>query len=160
MESNLSISPHLNSLLPQFSNQNSQFCPEIPSDELFDVLKKDPITEYEEIYSDFMRFSNSQISVLLLRRVLQNPKIPHEFRSQALYRLIVDSYQILTLNEMEIAVWGFYLEKIVWNDSSSKLDYVLLYSALAAKSSTNPCIAPYLAFLSSKISNFFANYNN
>ncbi|CAG9311087.1 unnamed protein product [Blepharisma stoltei] len=152
---------------PQFFNNSIGLTNDLPPYELYELTggddslpkeSKDQLEDYESLHSDFLQNGPSQLSSLLLRRIIQNPKIPCEFRSQTLFRLILDACQVLALNEVEISVWAIFLDKCVWTDNTAKLDYVLYYSALSAKSYTNSDVTPYLKYLSSKMSNFYNNY--
>ncbi|CAG9323407.1 unnamed protein product [Blepharisma stoltei] len=152
---------------PQFFNNRAGLSYELPQFELDELSvgddvgqkeTKEQFEDYESLRAEFLQTGPSQLSFLLLRRIIQNPKIPCEFRAQPLFRLLVDACNALALNEIEISVWAIFLDRCVWADNIAKLDYVLYYSALSAKGYTNSDISPYLSFLASKIGNFYSNY--
>ncbi|CAG9325463.1 unnamed protein product [Blepharisma stoltei] len=116
------------------------------------------LNRYDNIHQDFMYFGNTQTSELILRRFLQIKEIPGDYRAEPLLRYLIGTMQDFAFNEIETALWALYLDKIGWTDAKLSFNYLICYSAFAAKSFLNDDIKPYEAFLSQKIENFTQNF--
>lgn len=67
-------------------------------------LRRKLVEEYEREHSQFIESGLSQKSLLLIRRIVHSPLISSDFRGQPLFKLLMDIYQKLALNEIEITV--------------------------------------------------------
>ncbi|CAG9315413.1 unnamed protein product [Blepharisma stoltei] len=108
------------------------------------------ISQYEEVYLEFISSRISQKSLTLIRRIVHSKEIPSEIRGQPLFKYILDVYEKLSLSEIEVTVWAIYLDRFVWNDKELPLRLLLIISAYAAKSYLSDTKIFY-EYISSKI---------
>ena len=114
--------------------------------------------KYEKEHSEYAHHKDSQTVVLMLKRLSNLPKIPQEFRSQPILRLLIDSAQELMLDLFEIAVFGIYLDRFGWQDSSFSAHFLLMYVGYAAKKYMGSYINHIHEYIKRKISNFDENF--
>lgn len=117
------------------------------------------LQQYDDLHTAFLEEGISQLSHLLVRRIAHDAKIPPDYRSQPLLRLLTDTVQDMMMNELEIVVWAIYLERFIWKEGSGNLHQRLLQSAYAVKTYLNDDVSPYQAHLIEKFSNFTQSYN-
>ncbi|CAG9336051.1 unnamed protein product [Blepharisma stoltei] len=115
--------------------------------------KRKLINRYEKEYLDFTSSGISQKAQLLIRRIVHSKEIPSEMRGQPLFRLLLDVYEKLSLNEIEVTVWSIYLDRFVWADQEFPLRLLLIISAYAAKSYLSDA-RHFYEYIKSKIPGF------
>lgn len=88
---------------------------------------------FEALQNNYISTGMSHQSQLFLRRIASSA--PNG--GQALLEKLNEVCKQVLLNELEIVLWSFYLEKYAWYDDSSPQSDLLLFSAFAAKQFLN-----------------------
>lgn len=114
--------------------------------------------QYDKDHADYIKSKDPQSLMLMLKRVSYSPKIPYEFRSQPLLRLLSDSADELMLNSLEIAVFYIFLERFGWAEVGISLHFLLLYTGLSAKKSMGVQTNHIQEHFNKKVKNFEENY--
>lgn len=117
------------------------------------------LQKYEVALALYLQDGMSQLSMLVLRRLISEAEVPPPRNKDSLLSILTDAARELQLNEFELVAWAIYLEKFVWNDLGEELETLVLYSAFAVKSYMNIDIAMYQAQLNRHVSNFTLRYN-
>jgi len=115
---------------------------------------------YQERFNSFNSLGVSQLSQLIIRRVVHSSSLPNKFRNQSVLRLLTDVAKQLTMNEIELTLMSIYLKKFGWKDRLLTIDYLLLYVAILAKCHINSDPSPYIEHLSTQIPDFKASFEN
>ena len=92
---------------------------------------------FEKLQNSYLKEGLSQQITYYLKFLSRNPKIPLEHKSQALIQIFEECCKDFLLNDLEIVLWGVYLEKIVWHEKTRTPKIQLLYSAYASKTLLN-----------------------
>ena len=119
---------------------------------------KPMILAYKEQYINYINKGLSQISLLMIRRIASNTEIPISLRSYPLLRKLENTVKDLLMNEIEITLFGIFLESFGWNDTEFSLDNILPYTGLLAKKELNQNIESILDYFTLIDDNFLKNY--
>lgn len=125
-------------------------------------LRLDPIqsdvhsifSSFEKLHEAYSKEGVSQENMLILRRIAAHPNVPYDYKNRPLLRFLTQVSKELMLNKLELVMWGMYLEKIVWKDTSLSLKNLLFFSAYAAKLYLNYDISDLNHYLALKFTDF------
>ena len=92
---------------------------------------------FEKLQNSYLKEGLSQQITYYLKFLSRNLKIPLEHKSQALIQIFEECCKDFLLNDLEIVLWGVYLEKVVWKEKTRTPKIQLLYSAYASKNLLN-----------------------
>jgi hypothetical protein len=109
-----------------------------------------PEKRFETLQNNYISSGMSHQSQLFLRRIVSSA--PNG--GQSLLEKLNDTCKQVLLNELEIVLWSFHLEKYVWYDDSSPQNDLLLISAFAAKQFLNSDTSAILANLQTLMPDF------
>lgn len=115
--------------------------------------------KYEKLLAVYMHQGISQLSTLIIRRLISEAVVPAPRHKESLVKLLSATAQDLLLSELEIVVWAIYLDKFVWRDFSMPLETLMLYSAFAVKTYMNEDTSVLKLRMSSRYPHFTARYN-
>jgi len=104
-------------------------------------------------------FKPSQRSKVMLRKIANSSKVPLEYRSLPILKLLTQTVEEMIMQEMEIIVWSIYLERFVWGHSGFPFKVLLFLSAYASKEYLNEDIQPFKTYVSIKFPQFARAYN-
>lgn len=118
--------------------------------------------EFEEFLKDnydFLYYGPSQISIKMIDMIINSREIPFEYRRQQLRHLIIQIYQEIALNEMQVAFWSILIEKYVWDDQTYDIRQGLTFSALMTREFLGDNIEYLLGKYSEKEHKFREKYD-
>ena len=115
---------------------------------------------FEKLQSVYIKDGLPQQLTLYLKSLVRNPTIPPESKSLPLMHLLEDCCKDFLLNDLEIVMWGIYLDKFVWGEKSLCLKILLLFTAYHAKYYLNPeeTLIPLTSFIRQKYPGFQQGY--
>jgi hypothetical protein len=114
------------------------------------------LREYEALQANYSLEGASQTTQMFLRMIAASPQLPKACHQAPLLRYFYETSKELMMNELEVALWAIYLERLVWPMSDSPVSLVLSFAAFAAKLHLNDNIAPIEAHLNRRVVNFSA----
>lgn len=127
----------------QFKPEEFSYAPDQYHPPTLRKSRSHPLNSHSKLPKYEKRFGNlqnvyistgmSHKSQLFLRRIASSA--PNG--GQALLEKLNEICKQVLLNELEIVLWSFYLEKYVWYDDSSPQSDLLLFSAFASKEFLN-----------------------
>lgn len=82
---------------------------------------------------DFLCYGPSQTSIKMIDVVINSKSIPYEYKRQQLRHLIMQIYQEIALNEVQVTFWSILIEKYVWSDRHFDIRLGLTCSALMTR---------------------------
>ena len=109
----------------------------LSSQKRLQTTKKQKILAYSEQYTKYINKGFSQISILMIRKIASCPKIPIAFRNSSLLGKLESTVKELLMNELEITLFGIYLENFGWNCIEKSLEATLKYCGILAKKGLN-----------------------
>jgi hypothetical protein len=104
-------------------------------------------------------FQLTQSQSLFILRLSTSKSIPLQFFSVPVFKLLHQTTCEMMLNEIELVLWGIYLDRFVWREVVNHLKLMLYMTAFAVKSYMGSAIEPFSAYLSFKFHNFSACFN-
>lgn len=115
---------------------------------------------YEKIKDSYLAQELTQQNQFLLILMTKNTKIPFEVKQLPLLRYFIETCQEFFLSELEIIMWGYLLDNIVWKNLNRPLQVLVLFSAYSAKLSMNfnKDMAALNSFLKCKYRGFFTGF--
>jgi hypothetical protein len=115
---------------------------------------RDLLREYEGLQANYSVEGASQTTQMFLRMIAASPLVPKACRQAPLLRYFYEASKELMMNELEVALWAIYLERLVWPTSDSSVTLELSFTAFAAKLYLNDDIEPIEAYLNRRVVNF------
>jgi hypothetical protein len=82
---------------------------------------------------DFLYFGPSQASIKMIDTLINTDSVPTDAGKHQLRMLILQTYQDLALNEIEVVYWSIIIENYVWTESCTELRLSLAFTALFTK---------------------------
>ena len=150
---------------PEKPQQNRMLCIPIPSRVLAkpspqQEAKINQATGYLNIYKELIsHYTLTQTRQIYILRIVSDRKIPLQFQSMPLLRLIRHTVEEMMMNDIEIVMWAIYLDRFAWQEFSQCLKLLLYISAYAVKSYLSSSLEPFQAYLTYKFNNFSLYFN-
>ena len=150
---------------PEKPKQSRMLCVPIPSRVL---AKPSPqqeekikqATGYLNIYRELIsHYTLTQTRQMYILRIVSDRKIPLQFQSMPLLRLIRHTVEEMMMNDIEIVVWAIYLDRFAWKEFSQSVKLLLYITAYAVKSYLSSSLEHFQAYLSYKFNNFLLYFN-
>jgi hypothetical protein len=117
-------------------------------------------TGYFNIYKELINHYNlTQTREIFILRIANDPKIPLQFKSLPLLRLLRQTVQEMMMNDIELVMWSIYLDRFAWKEFSPCLKIIMYITAFAVKFYLSSSIEHFQAYLSFKFTNFSSYFN-
>lgn len=112
--------------------------------------------KYEVQQTSYCIEGTTQTTQMFLRAI--STSAPKAYKKLPLLRLLSEASKELMLNELEVALWAIYLERLVWPVTDTQLS--LVFAAFSVKLYLNDDTEPIEAQLSRRIANFSEMYES
>jgi hypothetical protein len=112
--------------------------------------------KYEVQQTSYCIEGTTQTTHMFLRAI--STSAPKAYKKLPLLRLLSEASKELMLNELEVALWAIYLERLVWPVTDTQLS--LVFAAFSVKLYLNDDTEPIEAQLSRRIANFSGMYES